>query len=173
MKRFRRWMFNVTGILCLLMFPAVCVAWAWSSGSGVAHSVFFIDWSKTSGNRWEAAAGNGHLSLTWINETNPAQIPSGFHTTTYKGDRKWFSLPLWGMYWQQGSTGPRSISIFRRIVIELWILAVASGSSATLWILILCRRRFPLPGKCITCGYDLRATPDRCPECGTIPQATR
>jgi len=51
-----------------------------------------------------------------------------------------------------------------------WALLV--GLSSIPLIVSWIRRRARLkPGTCAVCGYDLRATPDRCPECGSAPHA--
>jgi hypothetical protein len=47
--------------------------------------------------------------------------------------------------------------------------------SPALWIGMvviqkLITRSSPRHGVCTTCGYDLRATPNRCPECGIVPE---
>lgn len=49
-----------------------------------------------------------------------------------------------------------------------WLVAFAAGLPATVWL--RCYRQSRLArrdGLCLTCGYDLRANKDRCPECGT------
>jgi hypothetical protein len=60
--------------------------------------------------------------------------------------------------------------------VSYWVLALVAGLLPAAWV------RFRLPAiirrrvhserqkrqQCPNCGYDLRATPDRCPECGAV-----
>jgi len=55
--------------------------------------------------------------------------------------------------------------------IALWLFLLAIWSRRV--SIFLRKRRLNYRqrhGLCLVCGYDLRATPDRCPECGTIPK---
>jgi hypothetical protein len=48
-----------------------------------------------------------------------------------------------------------------------WVLALLTAAPPAIWMI---RRNRPrvTPGLCTVCGYDLRATPNQCSECGTV-----
>ena len=59
---------------------------------------------------------------------------------------------------------------WRAIVVPHWGLAVVSAVLPACWMAVtLQRHRGVRARRCVACGYDLRATPDRCPECGSAP----
>jgi hypothetical protein len=62
----------------------------------------------------------------------------------------------------------------RAVWIPYWSLLLLTLFPPTLWAWMAVRRvrrnRRAPRGLCPICGYDLRASPNRCPECGTIPQ---
>jgi hypothetical protein len=53
-----------------------------------------------------------------------------------------------------------------RQALPYWTLVGFLGAWFVLLFWRVTRPRH-VPGRCSVCGYDLRATPDRCPECGT------
>ena len=52
------------------------------------------------------------------------------------------------------------------VILPHWSLAIVFGILPAIWTVRRMRAR-PAAGKCHRCGYDLRASRDRCPECGT------
>lgn len=54
------------------------------------------------------------------------------------------------------------------IVVPYWALTILASILPAIWTLHLVRQvRRKRLGHCTVCGYDLRASKDRCPECGT------
>jgi hypothetical protein len=51
-----------------------------------------------------------------------------------------------------------------------WVLIAPMACLPAVVMIVRGRRRMKrvIAGKCLNCGYDLRATPERCPECGSV-----
>ena len=99
------------------------------------------------------------------------------------------SAPRWGfgLETSESSTDPlggRTVEevrgLFYRIryhttlaALPWWALVLLFAIAPTLAAWRRWRSRPLHSGLCAACGYDLRATPERCPECGAVPSKSR
>jgi hypothetical protein len=71
------------------------------------------------------------------------------------------------------SSGGAGVQLMTAVSVPYWALALGTTLCGVLsgWWLRnwQARRRLERAGLCPACGYDLRASPDRCPECGARP----
>jgi hypothetical protein len=91
-------------------------------------------------------------------------LPTRFSVKGFGHDN--LGIFFWHHVWLNASQRGFSVAL------PIWVFG---GGSAIVLVLREMRRFFhrritrKSNGCCSKCGYDLRATPDRCPECGTIP----
>jgi hypothetical protein len=149
--------FNVVVALAsLALFFAASTLWVrsyWRADSFVYYSGGRSTYGVTSNRgvflvgRVTDDAGNGNRR--WSHEVTGA-------------DRNWASQ--FGLRFGFGS---RMAGAERFLFVPCGVVAVLSGSvAASSWLYLRRRRYRQGAGLCPSCGYDLRATPDRCPECG-------
>jgi hypothetical protein len=148
-------------VVCAMVFVAVVTLWVRSRWRIDEYLVYTAEGEVRAVSYDGAFYVNVQVGPTW---TYPA--PAGLLTVDvsdrFAGVRRW---PFRGFDWTDARMGE---SRFRSVGVPAWLLAVLSGTPMTVgWRRRRRRDGAARRGVCVACGYDLRATPDRCPECGT------
>jgi hypothetical protein len=78
--------------------------------------------------------------------------------------------------WQTNPGGHRQTWATEQFDVRLWLVVTVFATIPSVRTVRFVHRALRQRGRgraglCPTCGYDCRATPDRCPECGAVPNA--
>jgi len=185
-----RRLFNLLAGLSLLPLCFNIYLWKWSQNH--LKACCSLRWSEQ-GNEikyimtdegvgpWGLFSGITERTYTFADYTDrapdkQATVRNEFLKYCSPGTTKNFwcdSLPNFDrlMYLASSSDGhSEGLRLYRYSTLVGWLLVFP-----VLWLFLLSKRRWTehkheRVGCCKHCGYDLRATPDHCPECGSVPE---
>jgi hypothetical protein len=179
MRRLLQWTFNGSAAISLLLCVAMCVLWARgyrfddkieyrTHGGGLGgHSDYWM-WSyggaigMAMSTEWTPDAGISFYSsdCSALGETN---------INAFRSDRSARpGLHLLGLWFVHDPTD-RSPLPWRELGLPTWFAVIFLAILPLVWMRGCARRRDRMRhGLCPTCGYDLRVSPNRCPECGAL-----
>jgi hypothetical protein len=171
---------------------AALVLWPLSSRhpSGFGHAAVI---EARDGFTYRATEGGWDRGVAWLGwATGPAVDPAAHEDGEVPEGLGWHVAPKFlrppGRWPRSAKRGPGdrlahfrwsefrwTRSDFSGVTAPLVMIAMATGAWPIVSIARRRRRvrRWRRLGCCPHCGYDCRATPDRCPECGAVPGALK
>ncbi len=181
MNRLRRWLFNFATSVSLLLCVTTTVLWIISSRTACSMG-WRGDWI------FVAISERNIVCLRLYEDHGSTQGWSGgtYPAPTYT-QGLWIELTMFGghglpqlgiAYRQDRTSTPPYDSPevawtygnrrYHNVYLPHWLIVLATVVLPVAWAMHFRRTRHRnREGLCFVCGYDLRATPDRCPECGT------
>jgi hypothetical protein len=171
MSAVKRRLFNVLAAVSAVLCVATVALWVWGCWFWTC-----FNWTTTSGALGGCvicSAGDLHVEVL-----QPPPLDD-YRARTCGPRVKVRSLPYaksaavrepWGRF----DVGREANTYFKRtwVGVPFWAIIGVSAPILTLAVHRHTSKSRVGAGRCVACGYDLRATPERCPECGSAVKPT-